>query len=60
MYKEILYNLDKLIYQPSKLNYLLNEHELNCLSVFVKEKFNDSRTVEEIKNIICTELNYET
>lgn len=53
LYTYIFYNSEYM--SNRSLRVLLFENELNILSKFLKHKFNDSRTIKEIKQIIREE-----
>ena len=57
MYQYILSNAEVL--ESKKLFKLLREHEINCISKWLKSKFNDTRTVDEISSIIIDEYALE-
>ena len=55
IYLYILDNINKL--NDKRLSILLQQLELNVYSSVLKYKFKDNRSTEELKHIICKELN---
>lgn len=54
IYFYICHNAENIKYR--ELNKLLMQHELICLAKMLKGKFNDTRSPEELKEVILDEL----
>ncbi len=53
LYNFILLNLPNL--SEYKLDKILDEHELNCYALMLKNKFNDNRSIKKLKGILRKE-----